>query len=142
MKKQTNWQLLPHCGKEAEGLDIILACDGAASVGQVGHEVAVKLTKEVERARMCCLSAIAAGSKAHVRIAERAKKLIVINGCQTRCASKILEQLNIKPTYEITIAEEGVDKKPTLDFDEEDVERIAKKIVSEVSKLPDKDKIN
>ena len=39
------WQLLPSCSKEAEGLDIILACDGAASVGQEGHDVAVKLTK-------------------------------------------------------------------------------------------------
>jgi len=138
MKNENNWQLLPSCGKEAEGLDIILACDGAASVGQVGHEVAVKLTKEVEKARMCCLSAVAARSKPHVKIAEKAKKLIVINGCQNACASKILEQLNIKPTYEITIAKEDVEKIPTLDFDEADVERITKKIISEVSKLPDR----
>jgi len=139
--EEKNWQLLPVCSKEAERLDIILACDGAASVGQVGHEVAVKLTKETGgEVRMCCITAIGAKSKPHVKIAEKAKKLIVINGCQNRCASKILEQLNIKPTYEIVIAEEGVDKKPTLDFDEEDVERIAKKIASEVSKLPDKDR--
>ena len=45
-----NFQILSSCGKDAEGLDIILACDGASSVGQVGHEVAVKLTKEVEGA--------------------------------------------------------------------------------------------
>ena len=36
-----NWQLLQKCSQETEELDIILACDGAASVGQVGHEVAV-----------------------------------------------------------------------------------------------------
>jgi len=41
---------LSPCGKETVGLDIILACDGASSVGQVGHKVAVKLTKEVEGA--------------------------------------------------------------------------------------------
>lgn len=139
--EEKNWQLLPVCSKEAERLDIILACDGAASVGQVGHEVAVKLTKETSgEARMCCITAIGAKSKPHVRIAKKAKKLIVINGCQNRCASKILEQLNLQPTYEIVIAEEGVDKKPTLDFDEKDVERIAKKIALEVSKLPDKEK--
>ena len=44
--EEKNWQLLPMCSKEAERLDIILACDGATSVDQVGHEVAVKLTKE------------------------------------------------------------------------------------------------
>ncbi len=140
MSKSENWQLLPSCTKEAEGLDIILACDGAASVGQVGHEVAVKLTREVEGARMCCLSAIAAESKPHVGIAERSRKLIVINGCQNECASKVLRRLNIEPSYEITIAKEGVDKKPTLDFDEEDVERISKKIAEDVSKLPERRK--
>ena len=46
-----------------------------------------------------------------------------------------------EPSYEITIAKEGVDKKPTLDFDEEDVERISKKIVEEVSKLPERKRI-
>jgi len=140
MSKRDNWQLLPNCGKEAEGLNIIFACDGAASVGQVGHEVAVKLTKEVEEARMCCITAIAAGSKPHIRIAERSKRLVVINGCQNICASKILEQLNIKPTYEITIAKEDVEKKPTLDFDKKDVNRISKKILSEISKFPDRNK--
>ena len=64
-KETASWNLLPSCGKEAEGLDIILACDGAASVGQVGHEVAVDLTRKNGGARMCCLSAVAANSKIH-----------------------------------------------------------------------------
>lgn len=140
MTTMENWQLLPVCTKDAEGLDIILACDGAASVGQVGHEVAVKLTREVERARMCCITAIAADSKPHVGIAKRARKLIVINGCQNVCASKILKRLKIEPSYEITIAKEGVSKKPTLDFDDEDVERISKKIADEVLRIPGRKK--
>ncbi len=48
-----NWQLSPVCSKEAKNLDIVLACGGAASVG---HAVAVKLTKEVEGARMWCIT--------------------------------------------------------------------------------------
>ena len=136
MPKLENWQLLPICSKEAKGLDIVLACDGAASVGQVGHAVAVKLTKEVEGARMCCITAIGAESKPHVQIAKDARKLVVINGCQNRCATKVLERLGLKPSYEIVIAQEGVDKKPTLDFDEDDVNRIAKKIADEVAKVP------
>ena len=136
MPKLENWQLLPICSKEAKNLDIVLACDGAASVGQVGHAVAVKLTKEVEGARMCCITAIGAESKPHVQIAKDARKLVVINGCQNRCATKVLERVGLKPSYEIVIAQEGVDKKPTLDFDEDDVDRIAKKIADEVAKVP------
>ena len=126
---------MPACSKEAKGLDIVLACDGAASVGQVGHKVAVKLTKETDGARMCCITAIGAESKPHVQIAKDARKLVVINGCQNRCATKVLEKVGLKPSYEITIAEEAVDKVPTLDFDEADVDRIANKVTDEVAKV-------
>jgi uncharacterized metal-binding protein len=124
-------KLLPLCAKEAENLNIILACDGAASVGQVGNQVAVELTNSNKAARMCCMTAVAAESKAHVGIARRARKLIVINGCANRCASKVLEKLGIPYGYETVIAEEGVKKVPTLDFDMADVERIAQKIAKQ-----------
>ncbi len=131
-------KLLPKCNVEPEKLDIILACDGAATVGQVGHEVAVKLTKEQKDARMCCLSAVAAESKPHVKIAQNAKRLVIINGCANRCASKIVEKLKIDPSYEITIAKEGVDKLPSLDFNENDVIRIAHKIVDDLKNVPNR----
>lgn len=132
---EDNFQILPHCGTEAEGLDIILACDGASSVGQVGHEVAVKLTKEVEGARMCCITAVGAGSQQHIDIARKARKLIVINGCPLECASKVVRNVDIKPSYAITISKEGVDKIPTLDFKKEDVDKISDQIVNDVRNL-------
>jgi len=131
VKQEAPIRLLPVCTKEAENLDIILACDGAASVGQVGHAVAVELTNSKEAARMCCITAVAAESKPHVGIAHRARKLIVINGCTNRCASKVLERLDIPYDYETVIAKEGVEKVPTLDFDMADVKRIAEKIAKE-----------
>ena len=132
IKQEAPIRLLPLCAKEAEHLDIILACDGAASVGQVGHQVAVELTNSKEEARMCCITAVAAESKAHVDIARRARKLIIINGCANRCASKVLEKLNIHYDYETVISNEGVDKLPTLDFNMDDVHRIAEKISKEL----------
>jgi uncharacterized metal-binding protein len=132
-------KLLPLCAQEAQNLNIILACDGAASVGQIGHEVAVKMTKEQKDARMCCLSAVAAESKPHVAIAQKAKRLIVINGCANQCASKILKRLAIEPSYEITIAKEGVNKIPTLDFDEDDVIRITNKITEDLKNVPERE---
>ena len=124
-------RMLPLCHKEAEKLDIIFACDGAASVGQVGHEVAVELTNYGENARMCCITAVAAESKVHVDIAHRARKLIVINGCGNRCATKVLERLGIPYKHEFTIAKMGIEKVPTLDFKEEDVKRIVHEIATQ-----------
>ncbi len=130
-----NWQRLPGCHQKADNLDIILVCDGAASVGQVGHEVGVKLTKVMpQEFRLCCLAAIAAGSKLHLELAQKAKKLIAINGCGNKCVTKILEQRGMKPTYEFNIVEEDVEKVPTLDFDEADVDRIATKIAQTIAK--------
>ncbi|MGQ9534396.1 MAG: putative zinc-binding protein [bacterium] len=132
MEQKKEVKKLPLCHKEVENLDIILTCDGAASVGQVGHEVGVKLTNEKEGARMCCVTAIGAGSKVHIDIARRARKLIAINGCANKCTTKILENIGIKPTYEITLVNEGIEKIPTLDFNPDDVERMVEKITREV----------
>jgi uncharacterized metal-binding protein len=43
----------------------------------------------------------------------------------------VLRQKGIEPTYEIVIAKEGVNKLPSLDFSDEDVDRISDKIVKE-----------
>lgn len=124
--------LLPHCATHAEKLIIVATCDGASSVGQIGNEVARRLNKIYpDLVRMCCLSAVAAGSQTHIDIFRRARAVIAINGCQLMCASNALKQKGIKPAYEVVVVKEGVNKLPSLDYDEEDVKRITDKIVSE-----------
>lgn len=123
---------LPVCAVDAEKLDIIFACDGAASVGQVGNQVAIDLTNAGGSARMCCTVAVGAGSEQHVGIGKRAKRVIVINGCANRCASKIMEQRGVNVEHEYVIAKMGVTKRPTLDFDEADAKRIAHQIAQEI----------
>lgn len=127
---------LPVCAVDAEKLDIIFACDGAASVGQVGNSVAIELTNAGGSARMCCTAAVAAGSEQHVGIGKRARRVIVINGCANRCASKIMEQRDVEVDHEYVIAKMGVSKVPTLDFNEADVARIAAQIAQEIGLTP------
>jgi uncharacterized metal-binding protein len=129
---KNKYQLLPGCSEHAKDLIIVATCDGASSTGQIGNEVARKLTKTFPNiVRMCCLSAVASGSKLHQNIFENAKAVIAINGCQLMCASNVLKQKGIKITYEIVVAKEGVNKLPSLDFSEEDVTKIANKIVED-----------
>lgn len=127
---------LPMCAVDAEKLDIIFPCDGAASVGQVGNRVAIDLTNAGGSARMCCTTAVGAGSEQHVGIGKRARRVIVINGCANRCASKIMEQRGIEVDHEYVIAKMDVTKKPTLDFSEADVERISAQIAQEIGLTP------
>jgi uncharacterized metal-binding protein len=128
--RSSRYQLLPHCATHAKDLIIIATCDGASSTGQIGNEVARRLTKTYPNmVRMCCLSAIGAGSKTHIDIFKNTKAVIAINGCQLMCASKMLRDKGIQISYEVVVAKEGIDKLPSLDFSDEEVMKIADKIV-------------
>jgi uncharacterized metal-binding protein len=135
---QAKYQLLPHCTTHANELIIVASCDGASTVGQIGNETARRLTKSFpDKVRMCCITAIGAGSKTHVNIFKKAKAVLAINGCQLMCTSNVLRQKGIEPTYEIVIAKEGVNKLPSLDFSEEEVKKMAEKIVKDfLQKFP------
>jgi len=122
-------KILENCYKSAEHENVVWVCDGAANVGQVGQAVGVLLTN-LDKARMCCTVAIAAGSKPHLDIAGKAKKNIVVNGCENRCASKVLEKAGKKIHYEITISK-YLQKVPTLDIYMGDVKKISEIIVKE-----------
>jgi len=122
-------KILPLCYKVAEHENVIWVCDGAANVGQIGHAVGVLLTN-MDKARMCCTTAVAAGSKPHLEIAEKAMKNIVINGCGNRCASKVLEKAGKRIDYEIDISK-YLQKVPTLDIYEADVKKIAEVVMKE-----------
>jgi uncharacterized metal-binding protein len=122
-------KILPLCYKVAEHENVVWVCDGAANVGQIGHAVGVFLTN-LDKARMCCTTAVAAGSKPHLEIAEKAKRNIVINGCGNRCASKVLEKAGKRIDYEIDISK-YLQKVPTLDIYQADVKKITEIVIKE-----------
>ncbi|MDV3103517.1 putative zinc-binding protein [Thermococcus waiotapuensis] len=125
-------KFLPSCHKEAEHLDIIFTCSGAASVGKIGHEVGVLLTKAGQEARLCCTTAVAAGSEMHLDIGKRARRVIVIDGCPMKCATKVMEKAGIKVDYSFTVTDFGIAKQSTLDINDEDVLKVALEIAEKV----------
>jgi len=125
-------KFLPSCHKEAEKLDIIFTCSGAASVGKIGHEVGVLLTNAGQTARLCCTTAVAAGSEMHLNIGHRAKKVIVIDGCPMKCATKVIEKAGIKIDHSFTVTDFGIAKQPTLNISDEEVLKVALQIAKEV----------
>ncbi len=123
------FKLLPLCHPNAREMTMIWVCSGAANVGKIAHEVGVRLTKE-GYGRLCCVTAIAAGSKLHEGIAKNAKRNLVINGCANRCASKVLENVGARVDYKIDISQ-FLRKMPTLDFYEGDIEKITEFIIND-----------
>ncbi|MBS7611272.1 hypothetical protein KEJ27_03545 [Candidatus Bathyarchaeota archaeon] len=88
------------------------------------------LLTNLGKARMCCTTTVAAGSKPHLDMAERAKKNIVINGRANRCASKVFENAGERIDYEIVISK-YLKKVSTLDIHMDDVKKIAQMIIEE-----------
>ncbi len=120
-------RILKPCTLVAEKERMIWVCDGAANVGQVGHRVGVLLTN-LGKGRLCCITAIAAGSKSHIEIAKKAKMNIAINGCANMCVSKVLREHGARIDLEIDISK-YLKKVPTLDIYEGDVKKIADEII-------------
>ncbi|HDM89532.1 zinc-binding protein [Candidatus Bathyarchaeota archaeon] len=119
-------KMLPLCGKEAENLNIVLTCGGAANVGLIGYLAAVELTKE-GKARMCCITPVGAKIPFYVDIAKRAKKIIVLNGCENQCAKKVVEQAGVKIDHNFIVSE-MIKKIPTFDIKDDDIKLVKDKI--------------
>ncbi len=129
MERSSAVKMLEPCHRIAEHTPMIWVCSGASSTGRVAHEVGVLLTL-MGKGRMCCTSAIGAGSKMHVEIALKARRNVVINGCGNRCASKILESAGVRIDCEVDVSK-YVRKMPTLDVLEGDVKEVAERVIEE-----------
>ncbi len=129
MERSAAEKMLEPCYRVAEHTPMIWVCGGASNVGRIAYEVGVLLTL-TGRGRMCCTSAIGAGSRAHVEIALKAGKNVVINGCGNRCASRILESAGVRIDREVDVSK-YVRKMSTLEVLSDDVKKIAEKVVEE-----------
>lgn len=69
--------MLSLCHKVDEHENMVWVCDCAANVRQIGHGVGV-LIINLDKARMCCMTAVVAGSKPHLEIAEQGGKAVVV----------------------------------------------------------------
>ncbi|MDI3474921.1 MAG: hypothetical protein PWQ79_751 [Thermococcaceae archaeon] len=99
---------------------------------KISQEVGVLLTNAGQNARLCCTTAVAAGSEMHLDIGKRAKRVIVIDGCPMKCATKVMEKAGIKVDHRFTVTEFGIAKQPTLDISDEDVLKVALAIAENV----------
>ncbi len=76
------------CGKNPT---LIVACSGAADVGELADLTARKLSRE-KKGAMFCLAGVGARISGFVKSAEGAESMLVIDGCPLKCATKTLNE--------------------------------------------------
>jgi glycine cleavage system H protein len=84
----------------------ILPCNGLDKcAGSISRELTIKLCENAENEILCPVFYRVSDKKYNKIAAER--HLLVIDGCQTRCASKLAAEKNLKITKKLIIAEEA-----------------------------------
>ncbi|MBB5348849.1 putative zinc-binding protein [Desulfoprunum benzoelyticum] len=102
---------------------MMLPCAGACSVGQLSHQAAVELTA-AGFGRMYSLAAIAAGLPSAAADAGKVRMIVAIDGCDTGCSRRILEQRGIGCNHQLIITDLGIDREDGLQIDGEQLQLV------------------
>ncbi len=114
----------------------IFCCFGCmSSVGTLTGIAMLEAYKKLDKEKygLFCTSAIAAKVPKHRKTTEKAKRIIVIDGCYNKCAKKILEKDGFKiDRYLNLLLDLKIPKigpfKP-FDYSEEDLEKAVNEII-------------
>jgi uncharacterized metal-binding protein len=111
-------------GGENDGETLIFTCAGAAYSGQVSNRAGVNLMQDGV-GNMFCAAAVAAEIPDKMERARKARKRVVIDGCEDHCARKIIEKTGLSVELHLDVSTIGIPRK--LDKPEmiKDAKRVA-----------------
>ncbi|OGF99603.1 MAG: hypothetical protein A3F83_13650 [Candidatus Glassbacteria bacterium RIFCSPLOWO2_12_FULL_58_11] len=110
------------CGCGSLAYNVVFSCSGAADLGALADRAARKLSRD-KAALMMCSAAIGASIEDILNKARNAKKMLVIDGCGTECARKILERAGFSGLCCLQLESLGLEKGKTV-VDEALVEKV------------------
>jgi uncharacterized metal-binding protein len=116
---------------------VIVSCSGASNTGTTADRVARKLcVDDPDHNDLLCLAAFAIKKAPSIKKLQEADKIVIIEGCPSRCASEILKQGGFSSTLVVEmVADYGTKKTMTPICDETDVERISKDVTVKFREL-------
>ena len=110
------------CGGGSASSTLIFACSGSSNVGQVSHSMALKAMQD-GIGKMSCLAGIGAHISSFLDSARQSKQLVVIDGCEQKCALNAFEHVGIQPHLYLDLTENDFEKRPGVASTEEEVSR-------------------
>jgi len=119
----------------------ILPCNGLdKSLGVIAREVSLQVIEKKSDVQLICPVLLNNGDERYETLIQTAK-IIIINGCMTRCPTKLIEKRNLKPFKQILIPDMfkkyKVKSAKTLILNEENIklaELIADEIITDLNK--------
>ncbi len=112
--------------KEQTGT-LIFCCSGASNVGALSYLTAMRLAQEGS-GNFSCIAGIGGNIPPMIRAAKDAQERIVIDGCPTGCARRIMDSNLIPIDRYVIVTELGIKKTHDFDVDDRDVDTIAREV--------------
>ncbi|MDT8900786.1 putative zinc-binding protein [Anaeroselena agilis] len=101
------------CQAPASSTRIAYACAGCADVGAVADSISRKLRQDgFATPKASCLAGIGAGLQPFIDAAKAAGTVITIDGCETACARKMIENIGLTPEA-VILTQMGLEKGKT-----------------------------
>ena len=101
----------------------LLACSGASNLGQVANQAALELAEE-GFCEILCAAAIGARIKWAVERLRDAPLVVSINGCESQCARKILNDIGRPDVPCVTASDLEIEKSPGFFTHTYEVEKV------------------
>ena len=103
------------------GVKIVMACSGGSNVGQITNEVGKMLDKR-DVAKLFCLAGVGGHVKGMVASVEGADKVLVIDGCQVKCAKECMDKEGLTGYEHLVVTELGIEKAHIFDLKSADID--------------------
>jgi uncharacterized metal-binding protein len=114
---------------------LIFCCSGASNVGALSYLAAIRLAQE-GFGNFSCIAGIGGNIPPMIRSAKDAEERIVIDGCPTGCARRIMDSNLIPIDRYVIVTELGKKKTHDFDVDDCDVDIIVKEVHDSDEKSP------
>jgi uncharacterized metal-binding protein len=90
-------------------ITVVYACSGCSDAGEIADRIARQLTRD-GTAQMSCLAGIGGRIKSLISTAEKAERILVVDGCPLNCARKTLELAGFKKFDHLELHKIGIRK--------------------------------
>ena len=100
---------------------IVYACSGCSDAGELADRIARQLAREGV-GEMSCLAGVGGRVKHLVAVAEKAGRVLVIDGCPINCARKTLELAGVQRVEHLELHKLGL-RKGSCPVTEENIAR-------------------
>lgn len=106
---------------------LIFCCSGASNVGALSYLTAMRLAQEGS-GNFSCIAGIGGNIPPMIRAAKDAQERIVIDGCPTGCARRIMDSNLIPIDRYVIVTALGIEKTHDFDVDDSNVDIVAREV--------------